>query len=239
MSPSTCFGSKAFIAASISSRTRRKTARTCSSLPSACAGSSKRQVVPRYRTWPDARAGHRRSVAHDEQVAHGQAAEEVAAVLRLGIADVDADLGHHLDGQRVDLGGRGGPAAADGEAVAVVLPQEALGHLAPAGVAGAKHQHHRLAAFVGGGFVHDRHGVLQVGYVAKRMSDGVEVGGHAAALMKVQQQSASPTSVPHAAQQPASRRRSASAAISGTAASHTSSVTSSRRCTGPSAGARR
>ena len=57
-------------------------------------------------------------------------------------AEVDADLGHRADGERVDAGLLGA-CALDLEGVTGQRPEEALGHLAPGRVVRAEVQHPR------------------------------------------------------------------------------------------------
>jgi hypothetical protein len=59
--------------------------------------------------------------------------------------DVDADLLHGLDGAGMNLVGWIQARAVGLEAVPGVVPEEALGHLAPRGVLGAQEQHLLLA----------------------------------------------------------------------------------------------
>ena len=58
-------------------------------------------------------------------------------------ADVDPDFAHGFDGKRTDADG-GGPGAVDFKRVAAEMPQEALGHLAAHGIAGAEDENATL-----------------------------------------------------------------------------------------------
>jgi len=51
--------------------------------------------------------------------------------------DIDTDLAHGFDGKRTDADG-GGSGAVDFKRVAAEMPQEAFGHLAAHGIAGAE-----------------------------------------------------------------------------------------------------
>jgi len=57
--------------------------------------------------------------------------------LRVVPGDVDADFPHGVDGQRMHIAGGLGPGAEDIEVVATQFSEPTLGHLTPAGIAGA------------------------------------------------------------------------------------------------------
>src|SRR5207245_3942947 len=57
--------------------------------------------------------------------------------------DIDTDFAHGFDGKRTDADGSG-PGAVDFKRVASEMPQEALGHLAAHGIAGAEDEDARL-----------------------------------------------------------------------------------------------
>jgi hypothetical protein len=54
--------------------------------------------------------------------------------------NVNADLGHDLDGKRMDVTGRMGTGALDIDEIARRRPQKAFGDVAAAGVAGTKNE---------------------------------------------------------------------------------------------------
>ena len=67
-------------------------------------------------------------------------AEELVEVLRAMIADVDADLGHGLDAERMDITRRFRARALDAVLVAERGLQDAFGKVGPAAVAGAENE---------------------------------------------------------------------------------------------------
>jgi hypothetical protein len=85
------------------------------------------------------------------------AAEEIVHVFRGVRADVDADFRHGFDGEGVDVAGWFGTGAVHVEEVAAGSTEEAFGHVAAAGVAGAENEDERGGHFfvfwiAGGGF---------------------------------------------------------------------------------------
>ncbi len=73
--------------------------------------------------------------------------------------DVDPDFGHDLDGDRVDVAGWFRPGALDVDPPSRRAPQDAFGHVAATGIAGAKNQDSRF------GGVHDH---LALGKLGER-----------------------------------------------------------------------
>lgn len=86
-------------------------------------------------------------VADGEDVVEGLVGELVDGFGAVA-GKVDAKFGHDADGFRPDEGGSG-PGAFDREDVAVVMTEEALGHLAAGGVRGAEDED-ALVTHVGG-----------------------------------------------------------------------------------------
>src|SRR5436190_147605 len=67
--------------------------------------------------------------------------DELCRGLRLGAADVDADLRHGPNGQRMDESRRARAGGHRFDRIAVKVVRQRLGHLAPRRVAGAEKEH--------------------------------------------------------------------------------------------------
>lgn len=109
----------------------------------------KRPVQALIHARPGGRAVLLGLVAHGNQVLEQALAKELADALGARAGQVVADLGHHLDGERVDAL-RLQPGAVDFEMVAGHAPQKGFGHLAARRVAGAQEND---ALFVCHGFI--------------------------------------------------------------------------------------
>jgi hypothetical protein len=66
--------------------------------------------------------------------------QEFAQMLRAMLADIDANLTHHLDGERVNVSGRLRPRTDDPKTVASHSSKDSLRQMTPAGVASTENQ---------------------------------------------------------------------------------------------------